>query len=51
MDKNAPVESLLERQVEGQSRNWHVEFDSLFSMPYERLKMGDGLSVMSLFTA
>ena len=26
MDKNASVESLLERQVEGQSRNWRVEF-------------------------
>ena len=26
IDKNASVESLLERQVEGQSRNWRVEF-------------------------
>ena len=26
VDKNASVESLLVRQVEGRSRNWHVEF-------------------------
>ena len=26
IDKNASVESLLERQVERQSRNWRVEF-------------------------
>ena len=30
MDKNASVESLSERQVEGQSRNWHVDFIKKF---------------------